>query len=99
MKLTRSALGASAVIGCLTLVARGLVVIDVHVGRRRRALGPIERDLAAPPEQVFDVISAPYLGRTPRAMRHKLGSWSVARTWCWRRIARRHDLVQRQPSR
>jgi hypothetical protein len=72
MKLTRSALGASAVIGCLTLVARGLVVIDVHVGRRRRALGPIERDLAAPPEQVFDVISAPYLGRTPRAMRHKL---------------------------
>jgi hypothetical protein len=72
MKVLRSALGASALIGLLTLVVRGLVVIDAHVGRRQRRLGPIERDIAAPPEQVFDIIASPYLGRTPRAMHDKL---------------------------
>ena len=37
--------------------------------------GPIERSIAAPPETVFDVIAAPYLGRTPRAMHDKLRVW------------------------
>jgi hypothetical protein len=72
MKVMRRAVGASAVFGLIVLVARGLVVIDVRAGRRRRTLGPIERDIAAPPEVVFDVIAAPYLGRTPRAMQEKL---------------------------
>jgi hypothetical protein len=72
MKIIRTVLGASAAVGVLTLVARILVVIDAQVGRRKRGLGPIERDMAAPPEQVFDVIAAPYLGRTPRAMHDKL---------------------------
>ena len=33
---------------------------------------PIRMSIAAPPETVFDVIAAPYLARTPRAMRAKL---------------------------
>lgn len=38
-------------------------------------MGPIQRAIAAPPETVFDVIAAPYLGHTPRAMRDKLEIW------------------------
>jgi hypothetical protein len=72
MKMARSALGVSAALGLATLVARGVVAIDAHIGRRSRTLGPIERDITATPEQVFDVIAAPYLGRTPRAMQEKL---------------------------
>jgi hypothetical protein len=37
-----------------------------------RPLGPFTIDIAAPREVVFDVIAAPYLGRTPRAMAEKL---------------------------
>jgi uncharacterized protein YndB with AHSA1/START domain len=32
----------------------------------------MEVQIAAPPEAVFDVIAAPYLGKTPRAMAEKL---------------------------
>jgi hypothetical protein len=72
MKAMRRAVAACAFVGFVLSVARGLVVIDVRVGRRRRGLGPIERDIAASCEQVFDVIAAPYLARTPRAMQSKL---------------------------
>jgi hypothetical protein len=54
------------------LVARAGLTLDIGVGRRLRPLGPIQVRIAAPPEVVFDVIAAPYLGRTPRAMRGKL---------------------------
>jgi hypothetical protein len=54
------------------LVARGGLTLDTGIGRRLRPLGPIALHIAAPPEVVFDVIAAPYLGRTPRAMRSKL---------------------------
>jgi Polyketide cyclase / dehydrase and lipid transport len=54
------------------LVARAGLTLDIGVGRRLRPLGPIALDIAAPPDVVFDVIAAPYLGRTPRAMRGKL---------------------------
>jgi Polyketide cyclase / dehydrase and lipid transport len=54
------------------LVVRGLVSPDLGIGRRTRPLGPIRLDIAAPPETVFDVIAAPYLGKTPRAMAHRL---------------------------
>ncbi|HWM09428.1 MAG TPA: SRPBCC family protein [Solirubrobacteraceae bacterium] len=54
------------------LVARAGLTLDIGVGRRLRPLGPIALDIAAPPELVFDVIAAPYLGRTPRALRRKL---------------------------
>ncbi len=57
------------------LVVRGALTLDLGVGRRVRPLGPITRTIAAPPEVVFDVISGPYLGRTPHAMRDKLRVW------------------------
>jgi hypothetical protein len=58
--------------GGYVLVVRGALTLDLDVGRRVRPLGPITRSIAAPPETVFDVIAAPYLGRTPRAMHDKL---------------------------
>jgi hypothetical protein len=42
--------------------------LDTGVGRRLQPLGPLEVTMAAAPETVFDVIAAPYLGRTPRAL-------------------------------
>jgi hypothetical protein len=65
--VTGSLLAAGA-----ALVARAGLTLDIGVGRRIRSLGPIALDIAAPPELVFDVIAAPYLGRTPRALRRKL---------------------------
>jgi hypothetical protein len=61
--------------GGYVLVVRGALTLDVAVGRRVRPLGPIKRTVTAPPETVFDVIAAPYLGRTPRAMHDKLQVW------------------------
>lgn len=54
------------------LVVSGAMTVDVGVGRRLRPLGPLRVDIAAPPHTVYDVIAAPYLGRTPRAMAEKL---------------------------
>ncbi len=54
------------------LVVTGKLTLDTGVGRRVRPLGPFGVDIAAPPATVFDVIAAPYLGRTPRAMSGKL---------------------------
>jgi hypothetical protein len=68
-------LGGAAAAGCALLAARGALTLDLGVGRRLRPLGPLARTIAAPPEVVFDVIAAPYLGRTPRAMRDKLDVW------------------------
>ena len=61
--------------GGYVLVVRGALTLDLGVGRHVHPLGPIERTIAAPPETVFDVIAAPYLGRTPRAMHDKLRVW------------------------
>jgi hypothetical protein len=57
------------------LLARGALTVDLGVGRRLRPLGPLAQTIAAPPEVVFDVIAAPYLGRTPRALADKLQVW------------------------
>src|SRR5918994_4827489 len=54
------------------LVSRAGLTLDIGVGRRLRPLGPIALEIAAAPDVVFDVIAAPYLERTPRAMRGKL---------------------------
>lgn len=69
MRGIRAFLGA-AVAGGLgyRLVTSGQLVLDTGVGRTLRPLGPIAVTMAAPRETVFDVIAAPYLGRTPRAM-------------------------------
>jgi hypothetical protein len=50
------------------LVVSGKLTLDIGVGRRTRRLGPLTVEVAADPETVFDVIAAPYLGRTPRAL-------------------------------
>jgi hypothetical protein len=54
------------------LVVTGKLTVDTGWGRRTRPLGPFGVDVAAPAGIVFDVIAAPYLGRTPRAMAGKL---------------------------
>jgi Polyketide cyclase / dehydrase and lipid transport len=68
----RAAVAGSLLAVGAVLVARAGLTLDIGVGRRVRPLGPIALDIAAPPEVVFDVIAAPYLGRTPRALRGKL---------------------------
>ena len=54
------------------LVVRGSLAPDLGVGRRHRRLGPLMFRIAAPREVVVDVVSGPYLGRTPRALSRKL---------------------------
>ena len=68
----RAAAAGSLLAAGAALVARAGLTLDIGIGRRLRPLGPIALDIAAPPEVVFDVIAAPYLGRTPRALRGKL---------------------------
>ena len=62
--------GAAAV--AYGLLVRGRLTIDVDIGRSLRPLGPLTLRIDAPRDVVFDVISAPYLGRTPRALERKL---------------------------
>jgi hypothetical protein len=63
--------GAAAALGYAGLVT-GAVPLDLGVGRRTQPLGPQVVDIAATRDVVFDVVSAPYLGRTPRALAGKL---------------------------
>jgi hypothetical protein len=78
----RRLLGISALFGAglrsYRLLIRGALTLDLGIGRRVRPLGPIERTIQAPREVVFEVIAAPYLGRTPRAMNDKLRVWERA---------------------
>jgi hypothetical protein len=62
------AAAAGAYLGTVT----GRVTVDLGWGRTRRPLGPLVVAIAAPRELVFDVIAAPYLGRTPMAMADRL---------------------------
>src|SRR5215208_7953897 len=68
----RAAAAGSLLAAGAALVARAGLTLEIGIGRRLRPLGPIALDIAASPEIVFDVIAAPYLGRTPRALRSKL---------------------------
>ena len=54
------------------LVVTGRLTVDTGWGRRVRPLGPFSVEVAARAGTVFDVIAAPYLDRTPRAMAGKL---------------------------
>ena len=71
MRLAFAALGGVG-IGLYALVVRGSLTLDVDVGRRVRQLGPLVQHIAAPRELVYEVISAPYLRRTPHALENKL---------------------------
>jgi hypothetical protein len=67
------ALGLAAAGGIgYRLLVRGQLTVDTGVGRTVRPLGPIEVAMAAPRETVFDLIAAPYLGRTPRALSEEI---------------------------
>jgi hypothetical protein len=63
---------AGGLIGLWASLVRGAITIDLRIGRTLRPLGPISVRIAAQRELVFDVISAPYLHRTPRALEKKL---------------------------
>ncbi len=58
--------------GSWVLVVRGAITVDIGLGRRIRPLGPLVIRIAAPREMVFEIVSSPYLERTPRAMKAKL---------------------------
>jgi hypothetical protein len=62
--------GAAGAGYCLAVT--GKLTIDTGWGRRVRPLGPFSIEVAAPAVTVFDVIAAPYLERTPRALAGKL---------------------------
>lgn len=67
-------LAAAALIGGVgyRLVVGGELTLDTGLGRRIRPLGPLTFAIAAPRETVFDVIAAPYLGRTPRTLAEEI---------------------------
>lgn len=73
--LRRAIVAGTGIGGAATgyvLVVRGALTLDLGIGRRVRPLRPIRMSIAAPRETVFDVIAAPYLKKTTRAMREKL---------------------------
>jgi hypothetical protein len=69
--LTAATLGGAS-LAVYVAVLRGNLTLDLGVGRSTRSLGPLSMSIAAPRELVFEVISSPYLGRTPRALERKL---------------------------
>lgn len=60
--------GVASYVGVVT----GRVSLDLGIGRRTRALGPITVDITAPRETVFAIAAAPYAERRPRAMGEKV---------------------------
>jgi hypothetical protein len=70
-RLTFAALGGIA-LGLYAALARGSVTVDLDFGRSVRRLGPLTWQISAPRELVFEVISAPYLQKTPSALESKL---------------------------
>jgi Polyketide cyclase / dehydrase and lipid transport len=63
---------AGTAVGAYALLVRGSLTLDIGIGRRERPLAPLTWHIAAPRELVFEVISAPYLDRTPHALESKL---------------------------
>jgi hypothetical protein len=51
------------VAGAFAAMAMGRLTLDLGWGRGLHALGPLQVRIAAPRELVFEVLSAPYLGR------------------------------------
>ena len=64
------------------LTVRGSLTLDLGIGRRFRPLGPLRYEIAAPREVVFDVVAAPYLGRTPRGSARSSRCSSAVKTSC-----------------
>jgi hypothetical protein len=70
--LAGAALAGIVLRGAYRLLVRGSLTLDLGIGRSVRPLGPLGWRIEAPREVVFDVVSAPYLGRMPRALESKL---------------------------
>jgi len=51
------------VAGGFLALAMGRLHLDLGWGRSRHALGPLQARIAAPRELVYEILSAPYLGR------------------------------------
>lgn len=67
--ITAGVLGAlliASMAGAFLLLAMGRLHLNLGWGRSLHRLGPITIRIAAPLELVFEIISSPYLGRTPR---------------------------------
>ena len=60
--------GAAGYAGLVT----GALAVDLGIGRRGRALGPLAVDIGAPRDEVFNLLSRPYLGRPRPAFERKL---------------------------
>lgn len=60
------ALLIAGIAGGFLLLAMGRLNLDLGWGRSLHQLGPIEVRIDAPRELVFEMISEPYLGHTPR---------------------------------
>jgi polyketide cyclase/dehydrase/lipid transport protein len=78
MRRASSLVGVVGLLGAnrvYRLLVRGRLTLDTGIGRRVRPLGPVVFSVAAPREVVFDVIAAPYLARTPRALESELAVW------------------------
>lgn len=71
-RLSCAAAAAALTVLGYRLVATGDLTLDTGIGRRTRPLGPLSVAIAAPRDTVFDVIAAPYLDRTPRALAAEL---------------------------
>ena len=59
-------------LGLYALLVRGSLTVDLGIGRTVRPLGPFVSQIAAPRDLVVEVISSPYLGRTPHGLESKL---------------------------
>ena len=56
------------VLALLSWMTRGKLTLDAGVGRSLHPLGPVSVVIDAPRDLVFQLLSAPYLGRPPRAV-------------------------------
>lgn len=64
--------GAAVATGTYLGLVTAAAPLDLGIGRRVRALGPLAVDIRADREAVFDLLAQPYLGRGTRAMREKI---------------------------
>jgi hypothetical protein len=64
--------GMLAGIGAYLGLVTAAVPVDLGIGRRIRPLGPMTVRVAAPREVLYDVLVAPYSGRTTRALLEKV---------------------------
>ncbi len=75
--LTWVVVGASAMLAAggaaaFFLASRGLMALDLDVGRSVHPLGPLTVRIRAPRDLVFEIVSAPYLGKMPASMEGKI---------------------------